>query len=177
MHCAFAKYEQGFKRKNEYLERRRVKRKEEIERGVQSELKKRGMQGELDDPLLMSSVPGGTSLGDGTRLGIQDGESSLGLGGGVGEDSAISITKLGKDGGLGIEDSELSNTIVGVNSSKKSKTKSMDVKSKKKDKKKKKSKSAVKTRGGATSTGHGMDSDDDTHLGGNPEESTMRIRT
>ena len=34
MHCAFAKYEQGFKRKNEYLERRRVKRKEEIERGV-----------------------------------------------------------------------------------------------------------------------------------------------
>ena len=34
MHCAFAKYEQGFKRKNEYLERRRIKRKEEIERGV-----------------------------------------------------------------------------------------------------------------------------------------------
>lgn len=52
MHCAFAKYEQGFKRKNEYLERRRLKRKEEIERGVAQELKKRGMQGELDDPLL-----------------------------------------------------------------------------------------------------------------------------
>ena len=62
MHCAFAKYEQGFKRKNEYLERRRVKRKEEIERGVQQELKKRGMAGELDDPLLLSSVPGGTTL-------------------------------------------------------------------------------------------------------------------
>lgn len=53
MHCAFAKYEQGFKRKNEYLERRRVKRREEIDRGVAQELKKRGMAGELDDPLLM----------------------------------------------------------------------------------------------------------------------------
>lgn len=62
MHCAFAKYEQGFKRKNEYLERRRVKRKEEIERGVQQELKKRGMAGELDDPLLLNSVPGGTTI-------------------------------------------------------------------------------------------------------------------
>ena len=34
MHCAFAKYEEGFKRKNEYLERRRVRKREEIERGV-----------------------------------------------------------------------------------------------------------------------------------------------
>ncbi len=58
MHCAFAKYEQGFKRKNEYLERRRVKRREEIDRGVAQELKKRGMAGELDDPLLMQSVGG-----------------------------------------------------------------------------------------------------------------------
>lgn len=56
MHCAFAKYEQGFKRKNEYLERRRLKRKEEIERGVGAELKKRGMTGELDDPLIMNTV-------------------------------------------------------------------------------------------------------------------------
>lgn len=58
MHCAFAKYEQGFKRKNEYLERRRIKRKEEIERGVATELKKRGMAGELDDPLLMGGIGG-----------------------------------------------------------------------------------------------------------------------
>jgi hypothetical protein len=34
MHCAFAKYEEGFKRKNEYLERRRVRKREEIEKGV-----------------------------------------------------------------------------------------------------------------------------------------------
>ena len=63
MHCAFAKYEQGFKRKNEYLERRRVKRKEEIERGVAQELKKRGMTGELDDPLLHAGI-GGMHDGD-----------------------------------------------------------------------------------------------------------------
>ena len=43
MHCAFAKYEQGFKRKNEYLERRRVKRREEIEKGVREEMRKRGL--------------------------------------------------------------------------------------------------------------------------------------
>jgi len=41
MHCAFAKYEEGFKRKNEYLERRRIKKREEIERGVTKELEKR----------------------------------------------------------------------------------------------------------------------------------------
>lgn len=90
MHCAFAKYEQGFKRKNEYLERRRVKRKEEIDRGVQSELKKRGMNGELEDPLLMSTVgPSGmtathktnmsTNLeagGEDSSLGINMGENS-----------------------------------------------------------------------------------------------------
>ncbi len=34
MHCAFAKYEEGFKRKNEYLERRRAKKRYEIEVGV-----------------------------------------------------------------------------------------------------------------------------------------------
>lgn len=34
MHCAFAKYEEGFKRKNEYLERRRAKKRYEIETGV-----------------------------------------------------------------------------------------------------------------------------------------------
>lgn len=44
MHCAFAKYEEGFKRKNEYLERRRIKKREEIERGVTKELEKRKIQ-------------------------------------------------------------------------------------------------------------------------------------
>jgi hypothetical protein len=38
MHCAFAKYEQGFKRKNDYLEKRRIKKKEDIEKGVEYEL-------------------------------------------------------------------------------------------------------------------------------------------
>ena len=95
MHCAFAKYEQGFKRKNEYLERRRVKRREEIDRGVASELKKRGMAGELDDPLLMASVGSknveaykGAGHNGGRNLGFpsRDGdESTLGLGG-MGED-------------------------------------------------------------------------------------------
>lgn len=55
LHCSFAKYEQSFRRKNEYLERRRVKKREEIEKGVQNELKKRGVLGELDDPLLLGS--------------------------------------------------------------------------------------------------------------------------
>lgn len=41
MHCAFAKYEEGFKRKNEYLERRRAKKRYEIEVGVRKELEKR----------------------------------------------------------------------------------------------------------------------------------------
>lgn len=45
MHCAFAKYEEGFKRKNEYLERRRIKKREEIERGVAKELEKRKIEG------------------------------------------------------------------------------------------------------------------------------------
>lgn len=44
MHCAFAKYEEGFKRKNEYLERRRIKKREEIERGVAKELEKRKIE-------------------------------------------------------------------------------------------------------------------------------------
>lgn len=44
MHCAFAKYEEGFKRKNEYLERRRAKKRYEIEVGVQKELEKRKIE-------------------------------------------------------------------------------------------------------------------------------------
>jgi hypothetical protein len=43
MHCAFAKYEQGFKRKNEYLEKRKVKKIGDIERGVEVELQARGL--------------------------------------------------------------------------------------------------------------------------------------
>lgn len=98
MHCAFAKYEQGFKRKNEYLERRRVKRKEEIERGVASELKKRGMAGDLDDPLL---------------TGVDDHPSSMNQNNGCG---------MLEDYGAGskhFDDSELSNGIVGTDVSKK----------------------------------------------------------
>lgn len=128
MHCAFAKYEQGFKRKNEYLERRRVKRKEEIDKGVQHELKKRGMAGELDDPLLMSSVGGGGGGGKsesmvGAGLGINPEDSSIGLHNMGKEDSSMSLGKMGHSGGrgmqgaaggLGIDDSELTNNIVGV---------------------------------------------------------------
>lgn len=44
MHCAFAKYEEGFKRKNEYLERRRAKKRQEIEIGVTKELEKRKIE-------------------------------------------------------------------------------------------------------------------------------------
>lgn len=44
MHCAFAKYEEGFKRKNEYLERRRAKKRYEIEVGVQKELERRKIE-------------------------------------------------------------------------------------------------------------------------------------
>ena len=138
MHCAFAKYEQGFKRKNEYLERRRVKRKEEIERGVQQELKKRGMAGELDDPLLLSSVPGGTQLIQGSTvggtrssyinvMGKGDDDSSMGMNmvggnGGLGGDgdSMMNIGKLGAASGMGVDDSELSNNAIGIPQSKKS---------------------------------------------------------
>ena len=38
MHCAFAKYEQGFKRKNEYLDRKKIRKENAIERGVEVEL-------------------------------------------------------------------------------------------------------------------------------------------
>jgi hypothetical protein len=122
MHCAFAKYEQGFKRKNEYLERRRVKRREEIDRGVASELKKRGMAGELDDPLLMASVGSknvesykGAGHNGGRNLGFpsRDGdESTLGLGG-MGEDeesqSIRNMDSAKKKSMImtGIDDSEL----------------------------------------------------------------------
>ena len=128
MHCAFAKYEQGFKRKNEYLERRRVKRREEIDRGVASEMKKRGMAGELDDPLLMQSVHGGKHVesykgaghNGGKILYNRDGDdSTMGLGG-MGEDEEsqsirnLDSTKKKSMAMTGIEDSELTNNIVGL---------------------------------------------------------------
>ena len=58
MHCAFAKYEQGFKRKNEYLEKRKFRGREAIASGVEQELKNRGLTGRMEDPLL-SALPGG----------------------------------------------------------------------------------------------------------------------
>ncbi|CDW89903.1 UNKNOWN [Stylonychia lemnae] len=125
MHCAFAKYEQGFKRKNEYLERRRVKRREEIDRGVQQELKKRGMTGELDDPLLMNSVAGGrvdayTGAGHqgGHNYGMNPEDSSIGINNMAGEESSLSIKNLGNNNnGMGFDDSELTtNNIVGISS-------------------------------------------------------------
>lgn len=128
MHCAFAKYEQGFKRKNEYLERRRVKRREEIDRGVASEMKKRGMAGELDDPLLMQSVHGGKHVESYKGAGHNGGkisynrdgdDSTMGLGG-MGEDEEsqsirnLDSTKKKSMAMTGIEDSELTNNIVGL---------------------------------------------------------------
>jgi hypothetical protein len=58
MHCAFAKYEQGFKRKNEYLEKRKIRSRDAIANGVELELKNRGLTGRMEDPLL-SALPGG----------------------------------------------------------------------------------------------------------------------
>eukprot|EP00347_Sterkiella_histriomuscorum_P019960 403339632 len=57
MHCAFAKYEEGFKRKNEYLERRRVRKREEIERGVQRELEKRKIDQLATEAAVMDQTP------------------------------------------------------------------------------------------------------------------------
>jgi hypothetical protein len=151
MHCAFAKYEQGFKRKNEYLERRRIKRKEEIERGVAQELKKRGMTGELDDPLLHHGVGG-------------DGESTLMGGAGRGDfdddDGAASKSQMP------IDDSELSNGIVGIDMNKKPRASKAETgrasqkKSQGKDKKKqKKHKSGKKSRPTSRGVSDGEDLD------------------
>ena len=63
MHCAFAKYEEGFKRKNEYLERRRIKKREEIERGVAKELEKRKINA-LADQVAAKGTPDGSSEDD-----------------------------------------------------------------------------------------------------------------
>ena len=63
MHCAFAKYEEGFKRKNEYLERRRVRKREEIEKGVQRELEKRKIN-TLADEAAKNATPDDSSDSD-----------------------------------------------------------------------------------------------------------------
>lgn len=63
MHCAFAKYEEGFKRKNEYLERRRAKKRLEIETGVQKELEQRKIQA-LATLAVAQATPEGSSEED-----------------------------------------------------------------------------------------------------------------
>ena len=99
------------------------------------------MAGELDDPLLLSSVPGGTTLISNTERtksnfhlgGNKDDDSSMGMNmtGALGnEDSAMSIGKLGQASGMGVDDSELSNNAIGV-SSKKEKSNVSSTKSKK----------------------------------------------
>ena len=60
MHCAFAKYEEGFKRKNEYLERRRAKKRYEIEVGVGKELEKRKIEA-LANQAVNNGTPEGSS--------------------------------------------------------------------------------------------------------------------
>ena len=145
MHCAFAKYEQGFKRKNEYLERRRVKRREEVDRGVQHELKKRGANGELDDPLLASTVGPKNMEGSGHMdFGRIGDDSTIGLGG-MGEDEESQSVRnydAKRPAMQGIEDSELTNNIVGLGLDSKGKEKKKGDKSK--DEKKKKDKDKKK---------------------------------
>ena len=131
------------------------------------------MAGELDDPLLLSSVPGGTSLIAGTErsgktsfgIGKPDDDSSMGMnmtGAPGNEDSALSIGKLGAASGMGVDDSELSNTGVGVPQAKNKSKSGGDSKNKKKPKDKKRKKSKK------------HDSDDDMD---NNEPSTMKITT
>ena len=71
MHCAFAKYEEGFKRKNEYLERRRIKKREEIERGVAKELEKRKIE-TLAAQAAKDATPEGSSDDDNEFEGDMD---------------------------------------------------------------------------------------------------------
>ena len=99
MHCAFAKYEQGFKRKNEYLERRRVKRREEIERGVREEMGKRGLADTIDQltrvgggERKLTTMPTAASRDmDNDRIPNVMGVSSKGIGAGNGDDSVIPV--------------------------------------------------------------------------------------
>lgn len=100
------------------------------------ELKKRGMTGELDDPLIMSTVgPSKSTYMDQTAMGNNPEESSIGLNMGGGGETEMSIGKAG--GSLGIDDSELSNNIVGVSATVPTQKKPIVNKQKQKDKKKK----------------------------------------
>jgi hypothetical protein len=122
MHCAFAKYEQGFKRKNEYLERRKIKRTGEIDKGVEIELQNRGLQGRLEDPLLSNIPEGGgmrnEAIGFNKGMGGED-ESSLGLGGMGQFEESQSVRDLDnsiKRGAKLIANGDKDKDIVGINS-------------------------------------------------------------
>ena len=69
-----------------------MKRKDEIERGVKQELQKRGLAGELDDPLLLNSVGKNANLGG---LSMNPEESTLGINNMGGDESSMSIGKMG----------------------------------------------------------------------------------
>lgn len=100
------------------------------------------MNGELDDPLLLNSVPYGDRI---SKMGVTANEdSSMGMNMRDRDDeSMMSIGKIGQNGGLGVDDSELSNGIVGITPKKvpKAKSEKPDKKNKAKDKKKKTKKS------------------------------------
>ena len=106
------------------------------------------MAGELDDPLLMQSVGGkkpsyeGAGHNGGKFGTSKDDESTMGLGGGLEEDSQtvrdVSDGKRKMGGMTGIDDSELTNNIVGLGPKKDIQKPSE--KEKKKDKKSKKDK-------------------------------------
>jgi hypothetical protein len=85
MHCAFAKYEQGFKRKNEFLEKRKMRRTNDIDKGVEVELKNRGFTGRIEDPLLSTVHGGGRTEATGRR---EEDDSLIAIGGmGLDEES------------------------------------------------------------------------------------------
>jgi hypothetical protein len=129
------------------------------------------MTGELDDPLIMSTV-GPSKHDGGGGMSMNPEESSIGLNMGGGGETEMSIGKAG--GGLGIDDSELSNNIVGVSTtvptSKKPAYKPKDS-DKKKDKKSKKNKDKKKLKAKKRAA-----SDDSDSVGDN-DSSTLKINT
>ena len=114
------------------------------------------MAGELDDPLLMSSVGGAkesyAGAGHNGGFGMNPEDSSIGIGNMAGEESSMSLKHIGGGNGHGFEDSELTtNNIVGISSNDKN-GKKFDGKGgvlggdkKKKDKKNKDKKKKKKT--------------------------------
>ena len=134
------------------------------------------MTGELDDPLLLSSVPHGGSMmpnKDGRSMGVNQEESSLGMNltGALGnEDSNLSLGKMNPSGNLNIDDSELSNNIIGVKMDRKDKPSMKDKSSKKSGKKDKKDKKRKSHKSGALAG----DSDDELRVDG---ASTLKINT